>query len=115
MSNEENSMNSSCSESLAVSSGECLGSMEEKLSKLGARIDEFAAKSAEVKEDAACKLDELNTKRKEAMVRFNEIKEKTPGAWAELKEGFEKSFGDLQKAFEDIKEGSAKAKDKMAS
>lgn len=89
--------------------------MEEKLSKLGAKIDEFAAKSAEMREDAKCKLDELNEKRQAAMKRFEELKTSAPEALAELKSGFEKSIVDLQHAFEDIREASAKAKDKLAS
>ena len=89
--------------------------MEEKLSKLGAKIDEFAAKSAEMKDDAKCKLDELNEKRHAAMKRFEELKTSAPEALAELKSGFEKSIIDLQQAFEDIREASAKAKDKLAS
>ncbi len=98
---------------LACETSTC--TMEEKLSKLGAKIDEFAAKSAEMKEDAKCKLDDLNEKRQAAMKRFDELKSSAPEAWAELKGGIDKSIADLQQAFDDIREASAKAKDKLAS
>lgn len=83
--------------------------METRLAALGAKIDEFTVTAGQVKEQAACRLDELNAKRADATAKLQELKAQSGEAWVELKDGMEKSVEELKKAWEELRSGSERA------
>ncbi len=87
--------------------------MEERLSELGARIDELGMKAEEMKEQAAVKVKELREKQQEASVKLQSLKETSAEAWGEFKHGMDNCFEELSKAWEEMKAGSARAASKF--
>ena len=87
--------------------------METRLSEIGAKIDEFTDKAEAMKEQAACKLQELKEKQQEASVKLQSLKETSAEAWTEFKHGMDNCFEELSKAWDEMKAGCASAASKF--
>lgn len=87
--------------------------MENRLKDLGAKIDDFVEKAGNAKDQVACTLKELNEKREHAVTKFQCLKDTSCEAFGEFKQGMDKAFEDLSKAWEEIKVGSSKAASKF--
>src|ERR1700733_9110093 len=77
------------------------GKMETKLRELGAHIDQLS-------ERAGTEYEKLKVKREAAQAELARLKKNSGEAYAEFKAGVDKAFEELQKAFEEAKEGDTK-------
>ena len=95
------------------------GTMECKMRDLGAKIDEFSAKTCSAKEqtkqELEQKMQELKQKHEQASKYLKETKAASSEAWTEFKSGLDKAFDELKQAWEELRSGSEKAADKLHS
>jgi hypothetical protein len=78
--------------------------LSEMLDDLNERIDDLKeraeAAGAQAKKEYAPQLQELQRKRDEVSRRLERVRQATPGAWEEIKQGVSSAVEDLQKALE---------------
>lgn len=84
-------------------------SMEERMAEFGAKIDELQDKLETMKEEAACKYQDLKEKRQVAADKFKSLKETSTEAFGEFKTGMDHAFEELCKAWDEMKTGYANA------
>jgi chromosome segregation ATPase len=83
-----------------------VGNMEEKLRDLGAKIDQLSERAGE-------KYEQLKVKREAAQAKLNQMKSHSGEAYAEFKNGMDKAFEELQKAWDEAKGAAGRATAKL--
>jgi len=82
--------------------------MEERLAKVGAKIDNLIAKACGVRDELKEKVSELKEKEEAARKKGEE-------AFDEFKLGLDSAWDDLNEAWQDVKGGSERAAHKLKS
>jgi hypothetical protein len=89
------------------------GKMESSLKDLGAKIDQLIVKAEATKDDFGDKIQDLKTRRENVGKQLEQLKAKTGDAWTELKDGLDKAWTDLTHAWEQVKDASERATQKL--
>jgi hypothetical protein len=85
-----------------------VGKMEKRLKRLGARLDELAAKAGEagteIKVDYRQHLDDLKTQHREVRTKLEELKAASGREWESFKAGVDSAGRELEAAFRKMAE-----------